>query len=819
LALMFEPMLHRSARPPAVFAGLLTGYRTARMKMIESIEPLNLAAEPEIWLSLYTRMQLIRQFELAAQREYKAGRMPGFIHLYVGEEAVAAGVCAHLGEKDWITSTHRGHGHALAKGVSPQALMAELYGKKTGCCGGRGGSMHLYDAAAGLFGTNGFVGAGIPAATGAGLSAKVRGTKHVGVTFFGDGAVNHGAFHESINFAAVQNLPVIFVCENNLYATATPLAMATKNCDIASRAAGYGLPGIAVDGNDVMAVWEATRQAVSLARSGGGPTLIEARTYRIVGHHEGDPLVGTYRTQEELDEWKQKCPIARFKRFLLERQIANADNLETIDQEAALQVKEAVAFAESSPLPDADTAELHVWGTPFEPPVPPRNSPSATERTWLDAVRDGIAEEMRNDRNLIYLGEGIGERGGSFAHTKGLWKEFGAGRVIDTPISELGFTGAAIGAAATGCRAVADLMFADFLFEAASQIIEQAGKLRYMSNGQMAVPLAIRAGMGAIKNAGPHHSGCYYPVWAHCPGLVVAVPSNPADAKGLIKTALRSSDPVIFLEHKLLFGSRGVVPSGDHCVPFGRASVVRKGKDLTVITCGELVHRSLQAASRLEEAGVSCEVIDLRTIVPLDVDTICESISRTGRLLVVDEAFSMCGMGAEIAAVVMEEAFDDLDAPVGRLHTAPVAQPFSPSLENAVMVTAEKIVAAAKSLIAGSPPRRRRRHRTSVSVAALPRTATAEAESKDSSPSPVISATGIPIMLPNQDLTVTEATIVRWLKKIGDDLRAGEEIVEVETAKSTFPVEAPARGILRGIHAPEGSVVRMDQPLGELEAT
>lgn len=775
--------------------------------------PTELSARPELWIALYRKMLLIRHFELAAQREYKTGKMPGFIHLYVGEEAVATGVCAHLADRDWITSTHRGHGHALAKGVSPRVVMAELFGKETGCCGGRGGSMHLYDAAVGLFGTNGFVGGGIPSAAGAALSARLRGTKNVAAAFFGDGAVNHGAFHESVNFAAVQGLPVVFICENNLYATATPLTMATRNTAIASRAEAYGIPGVSVDGNDLPAVWEAARHAVDRARAGEGPTLIEARTYRVVGHHEGDPIAGTYRTMEELDEWKERCPIKRF-RALLEGMTASAEELDALEQEVLAEVNDAVAFAHSSRLPDPTSAEEHVWARPLHPPLPTSQIGEGQQQSWLDAVRDGIAEEMRRGPHLIYLGEGIGERGGSFAHTKGLWAEFGGARVIDTPISELGFTGAAIGAAATGCRAVADLMFADFLFEAASQIVQQAAKLRYMSNGQMDVPLVIRAGMGAIKNAGPHHSGCYHPIWAHCPGLIVVVPSSPADAKGLMKTALRARDPVIFLEHKLLFGSKGIVPKGDHLVPFGQANTVRAGTDLTIVACGEMVHRTLQAAARLTEMDqISCEVIDLRTIVPLDTQTIRSSVEKTGRLLIVDEGFSMCGLGAEISATIAETAFDDLDAPPGRLHISPVAQPFSPALEDAIIVTVDKIVAAAREVIAGTPPGQKR---LCVNVKpAAPHRIQPNPKS-DSTAAPPAPA-GIPIMLPNQDLTVTEATVLRWLKKIGDELRAGESLVEVETAKSVFHVEAPTRGILAGINAREGSIVAMTEPLGRIQ--
>lgn len=777
-------------------------------------------------LGLYEKMFQLRQFELAAQQSYRSGRMPGFIHLYIGEEASAAGVCAHLRPDDWITSTHRGHGHALAKGVSAKSVMAELYGRTTGCCGGRGGSMHLFDPAVGLFGTNGIVAGGMPAAVGAAMSAKARSTDAVAVAFFGDGATNHGAFHESLNFATVQQAPVIFVCENNLYATATPLAMTTRNTSIASRAAAYGLPGVEVDGNDVLAVWEAMRVAVERARNGRGPTLLEVKTYRLVGHHEGDQLVGTYRTQEELDAWKSRCPIVRFRSWLMAEGFASEAGLGQLEARVKREIEEAVAFAETSPLPEAVSVNEHVLADPINPPsvlaAAPKPDGKCVETNHLDAVRDGIAEEMRRDAHILYLGEGIGERGGSFAHTKGLWQEFGAGRVVDTPISELAFTGAAAGASATGCRSVADLMFIEFLFEAASQVVLQATKWRYMSNGQESAPVVLRAAIGAIKNAGPHHSGCYYPMYAQAPGLIIAVPSNPADAKGLMKTALRASDPVLFLDHKLIFGMKGPVPVDEYCIPFGQAKVVREGRDLTLVSCGEYVHRCVKAAQALDGEGIACEVIDLRTIVPLDVETILVSVAKTGRVLVVDEALSMCGVGGEIAARIMEEAFDELDAPVGRLHPDPTSQPFSPPLENAMVVSVEKIIAAARNLVAGKPPVPRRPKAVFdagrvVEVAAEKMIATVGL-----TPKPVPSAgkstiAGVPVLLPNQDLTVTEATVVRWLKKVGEQVKLGEPLVEVETAKSVFSVESPAAGTLAETLASEGATVTMTQSLGTIQ--
>lgn len=787
-------------------------------------------------LRLYERMSLIRRFETVAQDLNRKGVWPGFLHLYIGEEATAVGVCDHLRKDDWITGTHRGHGQVLAKGLPPRRLMAELYGKATGCSGGRGGSMHLFAADVGLLGTHGLVASGIPLAVGAALSAKVRGVDAVGVAFFGDGASNHGAFLESIGFAAAQKLPVVFVCENNLYATATPLRVATANPEIATKAGAFGCPGVAVDGNDVLAVWQAAREAVERARAGNGPTLIEAKTYRWCGHHEGDPVCGTYRTEEELLAWKKRCPIAHFRKLLVEElAVASAEELDAIDQRMAREVEEAVRFGESSPMPDPATLHDHVYAEPINPLMPPPAPPGrSVQQSWLEAVRDGIAEEMRRNSAIVCLGEGIGERGGCFAHTKGLWQEFGQRRVIDTAICELAFTGASVGSSATGCRAIADLMFADFLFEAGSQIVHQASRLRYLSNGQFSVPVVVRAPMGMIKSAGAHHSGAYYPSFGHVPGLIVVVPSNAADAKGLVKTALRASDPVLFLEHKAMFGSRGEVPVGEHMVPFGRAAVVRAGTDLTIATCGMLVRVCMEAAGQLQDAGISCEVIDLRTIVPMDVETVAASLHRTGRLLVVDEAWAMFGVGAELAAAVMEHGFDDLDAPVARLHTEPVPFPFSPSLEGAVAVTVSKVVSAAQTVMAGRAPAPWRAKAGSaspappaVAQAPLPPAPAPVPPPLPSAPSPKALAPpppapaetiqGVPVIMPNMDLTIENAKIVRWIKNVGQAVRTGEGVLEVETDKATFEIESPADGILVKIIAAEGAVVALGQPVGVIQ--
>ncbi|MFZ0759965.1 MAG: thiamine pyrophosphate-dependent dehydrogenase E1 component subunit alpha [Candidatus Sulfotelmatobacter sp.] len=314
----------------------------------------------ELLLTYYRKMLELRLFELKVQELYRNGRLPGFVHLYVGEEAVAVGVCSNLERRDLIFSTHRGHGHALAKGVPAGIVLAELWGKTTGSSGGRGGSMHMYAPEYGFMGTNGIVGAPIPLATGSALSAKLRKHGQVVVSFFGDGAVNSGSFHEAVNLGTVWNLPVVYVCENNLYATEMAFQRATKNTSIASRAVAYGMPGLEVDGQDVLAVHAAADAAIRRARGDGGPTLIECKTYRYVGHHEGDP--GTdYRTREEVQLWKQRDPVKRARKLLLESGVADDRTLQAVDDETEKFIEQAVEFAERSPEPLATSVNEHVF--------------------------------------------------------------------------------------------------------------------------------------------------------------------------------------------------------------------------------------------------------------------------------------------------------------------------------------------------------------------------------------------------------------------------------------------------------------------------
>ena len=438
------------------------------------------------------------------------------------------------------------------------------------------------------------------------------------------------------------------------------------------------------------------------------------------------------------------------------------------------------------------------------------------ETGWLDAVRDGIAEEMRREKNILYYGEGTGERGGSFAHTKGLYQEFGGERLVDTPISELGFTGAALGASATGVRVIADLMFADFLFEAAGQIVLQAAKLRYMSNGQMNAPMVIRVGSGAVRSAGPHHSGCYHPVWAHIPGLIVAMPATPADAKGLMKTALRAGDPVIMMETKALFSSRGPVPEGDVLVPFGVARIARRGGDITIAAAGQMVAKAMEAAGALAAEGIEAEVIDLRTIQPLDVETVAESVTKTHRLLVVDEGWPMMGVGAELGQAMNELVFDELDGPVARLHTAPSSHPFGPALERAMLVSPERIATRAKEVIAGraTAPWRWRGRTDGVQAPVADAPMPSKPAAPTSAAAPAERLDGEPIFMPFGDLTIDSGKLVSWTVSDGATVKRGATVAEIETDKAVVEIEAPSDGVVRQMVTAPGTVVKMGGVIG-----
>ena len=670
-------------------------------------------------LELLRQMWEIRLFEETVYDLLGKNIIKGASHLYAGEEAVAVGAISTLREDDLITSTHRGHGHCHARGASLtrseearqehyNKMMAELCGRATGYCLGRGGSMHIAEVEKGNLGATGIVGGNIPVATGAGLAQQMMNTGRVVLCFFGDGASNTGNFHESLNLAALWKLPVVYIVENNLYGMSVPIQKAAAKLDIADRACAYGILGQVVDGMDVLAVREAVGRAVERARRGEGPSLIECQTYRWYGHSRSDPRV--YRTREEEAAWKQRDPIPNFARRLVEAGVATQEEIDALEKKVQEEIRRATEFALDSPNPPVEELELYVYA-PFrwtKADVARERELRARCKTggagtrmirYWQAIQEALREEMQRDPNVFIMGEDVGFYGGAYGATRGLFEEFGAERVRDTPISEAAIGGAAVGAAMCGMRPVAEIMYVDFTPLAMDQIANQGAKNRYMFGGKTTVPMVIRTEGGAGRCIAAHHSQSLEALWVHFPGIYVVMPSTPYDAKGLLKAAIRDDNPVMFIEHKMLYSVEGYVPDEDYIIPFGVADVKRDGSDVTVITYSRMVHRALEAAERLAEEGISVEVIDLRTLKPLDMETVATSVKKTGHVVGVTEAYRTGSFISELATRIYEELFDWLDAPVVRVCAADVPIPMSEPLEDAAVPNVQAIMAGIRKAL------------------------------------------------------------------------------------------------------------------------
>lgn len=640
-------------------------------------------------------MLVIRRFEERVAELYRDGLVPGFVHLSIGQEAAAVGACWPLGPADVITSTHRGHGHCLAKGLDPQAMFAELMGRDAGTNRGRGGSMHIADPGLGIFGANGIVAAGVPIAAGAAAAAQLRGDGTVAVAFFGDGAVATGAFHEALNLAAVWDLPVVFFCENNGYAEFSPTAT-QHAATLEQRATGAGVEFVGVDGNDVVATATAMADVVARVRAGSGPVVVEATTYRRHGHYEGDPV--RYRSEDELHRWEALDPLTLHARRLREAGVSE-DDIAAVEAEVAAAIDGAASAARALPPPSPSTLHdfvLRPRPVRVEPPPPPEGSP--VFRT-MDAVRLALEAELEADERVFVAGIDVGEGGNVFGLTRGLRERFGD-RVRDTPISETAIVGLGVGAAMAGMRPVVEVMYVDFLGVCFDQLLNQAAKLPFMTGGAAEMALTVRTQFGAGRSSGSQHSQSLEVLLAHVPGLTVVMPSTPADTYGLLRAAVQDPNPVVFIENRLLYGMKGPRPPVDHVVPIGVSTVVRPGSDVTVVSVSRMVHEALAAAEELAAEGIDVEVIDLRTVVPLDLGPVLDSVRRTGRLVVAHEAVVPFGIGAEIAAVVGREAFWDLDAPIERIGAAATPPPYAPQLEQAWLPDRGDIAAAVRRLAA-----------------------------------------------------------------------------------------------------------------------
>jgi len=560
---------------------------------------------------------------------------------------------------------------------------------------GRGGSMHIADPNLGIFGANGIVAAGLPIAVGAATASQLRGDGSVAVAFFGDGAAAQGAFHEALNLAAVWRVPAVFFCENNGYAEFSP-AETQHAATLEQRAAGYGVDYVAVDGNDVVLTASLMNDVVASVRGGAGPVIVEATTYRWHGHYEGDPE--RYRSADEVRDWQAQDPLLVHAARLRAAGVGD-DVLHALETEIDAELDAAVATARA--LPGPEVATLHdfvVRARPARAEPPPPADDAPVFRT-MDAIRAALEVELETDERVFVAGIDVGAGGNVFGLTRGLHEQF-PDRVRDTPISETAIMGLGVGAAMAGMRPVVEIMYLDFVGVCLDQLLNQAAKLPFMTGGAAEMALTVRTQFGAGRSSGSQHSQSLEALLAHIPGLTVVMPSTPADTYGLLRAAIQDPNPVVVIENRLLYGKKGPQPSTDFVLPIGRAAVVRAGTDVTLVSVSRMVHDALAAAEDVAADGISVEVIDLRTVAPLDTATILESVHKTSRLLIAHEAVVPFGIGAEVAATVAREGFWDLDAPIERLGAAATPPPYAPDLERAWLPDTTDIATALRRLAA-----------------------------------------------------------------------------------------------------------------------
>ncbi len=649
---------------------------------------------------LLKTMCLIRAFEEHLAGAFKEGRLPTeAIHLSIGQEAVAAGVCMNLRDTDYLNTTHRGHGHIIAKGADLNRMMAELYGKSDGLCAGKGGSMHVTDGSRGVLGANGIVGAGYLLAMGAAMTIKHRRRSDISVVIAGDGSVNQGMFHEAMNMISVFGLPVLVVVENNLYGEFTRLEQHSGVPELHKRSLAYGIQSLRIDGNNAREVYDRTGDVIAAMRKDGRPRLVELMTYRWHGHMEGDPEL--YRDDAERKKYRKLDPIARLIKDMIRNESATSAEIEAIQKSASKEVGKAVAFALKAQEPGAAALMMDVYspedktlfsGTMSHPVFAGQREVSVSQ-----AINEALAEEMQRDPDVFLWGEDV-TLGGYFNVTEGLVERFGKERIIDTPISENGIVGGAVGAAMTGLRPVAEILFADFLTCCMDPILNQAAKLRYMTGGQVSIPLTIRTPLGSGIGMAAQHSQSMERFFFGVPGLMVVAPSDAYTAKGLLKSAIRVNNPVIFFEHKLLYAETGKIPDREYTLPLGKALIKKPGDMVTIVTHLLGVGVSLEAAAILQREGLSVEVIDLCTLYPLDTRTILNSLRKTGRLVTVEEGPCTGGIGAEVIARTATAALSVLKAPPVRIAAPECPIPYAKNLENAMLPSPDQIAAAIRDL-------------------------------------------------------------------------------------------------------------------------
>lgn len=629
---------------------------------------------------IYRRILLPRMIEEKMLLLLRQGRISKWFS-GIGQEGIAVGATLALKGTDYLLPLHRNLGVFTARDFPLGKLFAQWQGKADGYTKGRDRSFHFGAPEHRVIGMISHLGSMLGVADGIALAGKMIGDDAIALAFSGDGGTSQGDFHEAVNLAAVWDLPVIFMIENNGYALSTPVRDQYRCMQLADKAAGYGIEGVTIDGNNVLEVYETVSRLAARARAERKPFIIEAMTFRRRGHEEASGVA--YVPKELIAGWERKDPVTNFERWLLDEGVLTAEEITAIRAEHKREIELGVDHMMSAPEPEpriaTETGDVYAPAATAWNAAPDEAGP---ERRFVDAVAEGLRQGMEHDASLIVMGQDVGAYGGVFKVTEGLMDAFGPERVRNTPLCEAAVVGAALGLAVRGVPSVMEMQFSDFVSEGFNQIVNNLAKTHY--RWDLPVNTTIRMPTGGGVGAGPFHSQSTEAWFTHVPGLKVAYPSNPYDAKGLLIMALRDPNPVMYYEHKFLYRSvRGPVPEEYYALPFGRARIARTGSGMTLVTYGMGVHWGLEIAEKMPDHDM--EVIDLRTLLPWDRATVFASVEKTGRCLVLHEDTLTGGFGGEIAAVISEEQFSALDAPVMRCASLDTPVPFNRGLEDQFM--------------------------------------------------------------------------------------------------------------------------------------
>ncbi|MFC2086003.1 thiamine pyrophosphate-dependent enzyme [Bacteroidota bacterium] len=661
--------------------------------------------EPEMLLGVFRSMVLARNLDKKMLTLLKQGK--GFFHIGTsGHEAAQLGIALHARKGyDWTSSYYRDMTYCMALGITTrQVLLAHFSKADDITSGGRQMPEHFASPELRMFLPSSSVGAQYLPAVGLASAVRRHGEDAFVYASGGEGSTSQGAFPEALNWAARERLPVLFHVQDNGYAISVPRDEQTAGASVYKTIQGFeNLATCRLDGTDFFQTWAVGKAAVERLRRGDGPVCIVAEVVRLLPHSSSDSHA-KYRSEAELAADLEFDPIVRFEQRLLEADVATTEQLEAIRLDVKREIDEEAKWASAQPDPDPATAERHVFfegdlGLEYEQTVP-----SGEPVVMVDAINHALHEEMRRDPTVLVYGEDVaGGKGGVFTVTRNLTAEFGESRCFNAPLAENSIIGTAAGLAVGGFRPVIEIQFADYIWPGMQPLRNVIASYRYRSNGAFSCPVVIRVPVGGYIHGGPYHSQNIEAIFGHMPGLKIAIPSTAADAKGLLKTAIRGLDPVLFLEHKWLYRqpiARTPEPDADYLLPFGKARIVQEGSDLTVVTYGAMVYKTMDAVRSLEKDGASVEVIDLRTVVPLDIESVIASVRKTNRILVVHEDHEFLGLGAEICAQVADKAFEHLDAPARRVAGRFTPIPFADPLERAVLPNEGDIVTAARSLLA-----------------------------------------------------------------------------------------------------------------------